>query len=394
MLTNRQIFLQNLAQTSDSPLALEIDHALGIEMFTPDHRRILDLISGISVSNLGHSQPEIIEAVRKQAGQHMHLMVYGEIIQAPQSELASALASLLPASLHCVYLVNSGSEAVEGALKIAKKYTGRRQIVAFRNAYHGSTHGALSIMGNEEYRNAFQPLLPEVLHLRFNDLQDLAQITEGTACVILEPVQAEAGVRIPSREYLKALRERCNETGALLIFDEIQTGMGRTGSMFYFEQTGVVPDILLLAKALGSGMPLGAFISSHPIMESITFNPPLGHITTFGGHPVCCAAALAGIRILLRDQIIASVESKGKLFEELLSTHPAIRQIRRSGLLLALELESFERVKQVIADCLEQGVLVDWFLFDSHSVRIAPPLIITEDQIREAAAILLKALGQ
>lgn len=393
MISNRQIFLQSLAQTSDSPLALEIEYANGIDMFTTDRKRIMDLISGISVSNLGHSHPEIVASVQQQAARHMHLMVYGELVQAPQTLLASLLTSLLPASLQSIYLVNSGSEAVEGALKIAKKFTGRAQIIAFHNAYHGSTHGALSVMGNETYRNAFQTLLPDVLHIAFNELNGLQQITEKTACVIIEPVQAEAGVRIPAKGYLQALRKRCTETGTLLIFDEIQTGMGRTGTMFNFEQQDAIPDILLLAKALGSGMPLGAFIASREIMETITFNPPLGHITTFGGHPVCCAAASKGIEILLRDQIIQSVESKGALFQSLLSGVTAVKEIRRSGLLMAIELESPEKVQQVIKNCLDQGLLLDWFLFDAKSIRIAPPLIISEEQIREAGEILVNVLS-
>ncbi len=392
-MSNREIFLKHLAQTSDGPLGIEIASARGLELITSDGKHILDLISGISVSNLGHSQPDIVSAVQEQAARHMHLMVYGELVQAPQSKLALLLSSLLPPSLQSIYLVNSGSEAVEGALKIAKKFTGRKQIVAFNNAYHGSTHGALSVMGNETYRNAFQTLLPHVIHLPFNEEKVLSQITSETACVIIEPVQAEAGVRIPADTYLPALRKRCDETGALLIFDEIQTGMGRTGTMFRFGQTGVVPDILLLAKALGSGMPLGAFISSPEIMQTVTFNPPLGHITTFGGHPVCCAAAVAGIEVMLRDQILEDVESKGALLQSLLIDVPAIQEIRRSGLLMAIELADFPKVQQTIHRCLERGVLIDWFLFDSKSIRLAPPLIITEQQIRAVAVVLRECLA-
>lgn len=389
MLNNRQIFLQSLAQTSDSPLALEIEYARGIEMFTPDKRRILDLISGISVSNLGHSHPEIVAAVQEQVAKHMHLMVYGELVQSPQSQLAALLTSLLPASLNSVYLVNSGSEAVEGALKIAKKYTGRTEIVAFDKAYHGSTHGALSVMGCGTYRNAYLPMLPGITHIDFDDLAELEKITERIACVIIEPIQGEAGVRIPSAGYLKALRKRCNETGSLLIFDEIQTGMGRTGTLFNFEQSGVIPDILLLAKALGCGMPLGAFIASREIMEVIMNKPPLGHITTFGGHPVCCAAACAGIRIMQREPIIQEVEKKGALFQSLLSKSSLFKEIRRAGLLMACEMESPEKVQHLIKYCLEHGLLLDWFLFDSESIRIAPPLIISEGEIEEACSIII-----
>ncbi len=390
MLSNRQIFLQSLAQTSDGPLALEIEYAKGVEMYTTDHRRILDLISGISVSNLGHSHPEIVAAVQDQAAKHMHLMVYGEIIQSPQTRLADLLTSLLPSSLNNVYLVNSGSEAVEGALKIAKKFTNRTEIVAFDKAYHGSTHGALSVMGCGTFRNAYLPLLPGISHIDFNEISALTHITEKTAAVIIEPVQAEAGVHIPSPGYLQALRQRCSETGALLIFDEIQTGMGRTGSMFNFEQSGVVPDILLLAKALGAGMPLGAFISSTEIMQVIMNNPALGHITTFGGHPVCCAAACAGIEILTRDAIVEQVEDKGALFQSLLSKSPLFKEIRRTGLLMACEMESPEKVQQLIKYCLEHGLLLDWFLFDSESIRIAPPLIISDEEIEEACSIILQ----
>lgn len=392
MQSNRELFLQNLAQTSDAPLALEIASARGIELFTPDGKRILDLISGISVSNLGHSRAEVVKAVQDQAALHMHLLVYGEIVQAPQSRLAGLLASVLPPSLQSIYLVNSGSEAVEGALKIAKKFTGRKQIIAFNNAYHGSTHGSLSVMGNATYREAFQTLLPHVLHLPFNDEQALSQITGETACVIIEPVQAEAGVRIPAPSYLPALRKRCTETGALLIVDEIQTGMGRTGTMFQFEQHGIVPDILLLAKALGSGMPLGAFISSAEIMGTITRNPALGHITTFGGHPVCCAAAVAGLEVMLSEDIVESVEPKGALLESLLKDLPAVREIRRSGLLMALELDGFPVVQQAITRGLEKGILIDWFLFDASAIRLAPPLVISEKEIHEAAGILRECL--
>jgi acetylornithine/N-succinyldiaminopimelate aminotransferase len=389
MLSNRQIFLQSLAQTSDAPLALEIESASGIELFTPEGRRILDLISGISVSNLGHSRPEIVSAVQQQAAKHMHLMVYGELVQSPQSQLAALLTAILPDTLNSIYLVNSGSEAVEGALKIAKKFTGRTEMVSFFHGYHGSTHGALSVMGCGVYRNAYLPLLPGVTHLAFDNPEELNEISEKTACVIIEPVQAEAGVRLPSSGYLKAVRKRCDETGALLIFDEIQTGMGRTGSMFYFEQSGVVPDILLLAKAFGSGMPLGAFIASKEIMEVIMNKPPLGHITTFGGHPVCCAAACAGIRIMQREPIIQDVEKKGALFQSLLSKSALFKEIRRAGLLLACEMESSEKVQHLINYCLEHGLLLDWFLFDSKSIRIAPPLIISNEEIEEACSIMV-----
>jgi acetylornithine/succinyldiaminopimelate/putrescine aminotransferase len=388
MLSTREIFLSSLAQTSAEPLLLEIESAHGLELYTPDGRVILDMISGISVSNLGHSHPHVVKAVQDQASRHMHLMVYGELIQSPQTALAAKLCSLLPPSLNNIYFVNSGSEAVEGALKIARKYTGRQKMVAFNNAYHGSTMGALSMMGCEAYRDAFQPLLPGVNHLEFMSPVDLDQITEETACVLVEPVQGEAGIRIPDAAYLQALRKRCNETGSLLIFDEIQTGLGRTGTMFRFEQTGVVPDIILLAKALGAGMPLGAFIAGREIMHVIMDKPILGHITTFGGHPVSCAAALAGLEVMESENIIKQTEAKGSLFEELLSQLNGIKEIRRAGLMMALDFGNAEKVQRIIRRCLDKGILLDWFLFDPQSVRIAPPLVISEEQIRKCCAVI------
>jgi acetylornithine/succinyldiaminopimelate/putrescine aminotransferase len=392
MLTNRQLFLNNLAQTSDSPLALEITKAEGIYIYDILGKQYIDLISGISVSNTGHRHPEVIKAIKDQLDKYLHLMVYGEYIQSPQVKLASRLASLLPEKLNNCYFVNSGSEAVEGALKLAKRYTGREKIVAFVNAYHGSTHGSLSVIGREDYQKPFGPLLPGVTHTGFNSIDELNVITDKTACVIIEPVQGEAGIIPGTKEFLTALRDRCNETGALLIFDEIQTGMGRTGQMFFFEKYRIVPDILLLAKGLGGGMPIGAFISSREIMQTLTFNPVLGHITTFGGHPVSCAAALANIEVIVNEKLIESVESKSKLFIELLSKGKSISQIRSSGLMIALQLDNFAHVKRVIDRCIENGVIIDWFLFNDSSIRIAPPLTINEDQIKEACRIILEAL--
>jgi acetylornithine/succinyldiaminopimelate/putrescine aminotransferase len=394
MLTNRQLFLTNLAQTSDSPLALEITKAEGIYLYDILGKKYMDLISGISVSNTGHRHPAIVKAIKDQTDSYLHLMVYGEYIQSPQVKLAGALAALLPEKLNNCYFVNSGSEAVEGALKLAKRYTGRKRIVAFNHAYHGSTHGALSVIGDESYQTPFGPLLPGIDHIEFNSIEGLKSITSETACVLIEPVQGEAGIMVGTPEFLLALRNRCNETGALLIFDEIQTGMGRTGTMFAFEKYNIVPDILLLAKGLGGGMPLGAFISSHEIMQTLTVNPVLGHITTFGGHPVSCAAALANIEVIRNEKLVESVETKSKLFIELLSKNPAISHIRSAGLMIALQLDNYTHVKRVIDRCIADGVILDWFLFNDSSIRIAPPLNITEEQIKQACKIIIESLSE
>ncbi|HOP05271.1 MAG TPA: aspartate aminotransferase family protein [Tenuifilaceae bacterium] len=392
MTENKDLFLRFLAQTSDSPLQLEIEKAEGVYLFGAKGKRYIDLISGISVSNVGHSHPRVVDAISQQAARYMHLMVYGEYIQYPQVRLASRMAEILPSNLSNSYFVNSGSEAVEGALKLAKRYTGRSQIVAFKNAYHGGTHGALSVMGNEEQKRAFRPLLPDIHNVEFNDFDEIQSITEKTACVIVEPVQAEAGVRVPKVGFLDALRKRCTEVGALLIFDEIQTGMGRTGEMFAFQKYKVVPDVLLLAKAFGGGMPLGAFISSKDIMSCLTKNPILGHITTFGGHPVSCAASLAAMDILQEEALVQQVQNKEVLFKEKLAKHPAVREFRSSGLIMALELGSFELVEKTIKSCLQQGVITDWFLFCNTAVRIAPPLVISEEEIDLACEAILSAL--
>jgi acetylornithine/N-succinyldiaminopimelate aminotransferase len=387
----RQLFLNHNAQTTRFPLLLEFESAKGVYLYDKDGKPYLDLISGIGVSNLGHSHPRIVKAVKDQAEKYMHLMVYGEYVQAPQVKFAEKLASLLPPQLQSTYFVNSGAEAVEGALKLAKRYTGRSEIIAFKNSYHGSTHGALSVMGNEEYKQAYRPLLPGVTFIDFNDLTRLEQITTKTACVIIETLQGEAGVRVPDAAYMRALRQRCTETGTLLILDEIQVAFGRTGKLFAFEHFDIAPDILLLAKALGGGMPIGAFVSSNQIMSALSENPILGHITTFGGHPVCCAAGLAALETLLDESLMAQVAEKEALFRQLL-IHPAIREVRGKGLLLAAELESFDLNKKVIDRCIENGVIVDWFLHCSNSMRIAPPLIITHQEIAKACSIILEAL--
>ena len=391
MLNERQLFFQHLAQTSDLPLALEIEKAKGIYLYSKSGKKYFDLISGISVSNLGHCHPRIISAVKKQIEKYSHLMVYGEFVQSPQVKLAQKLSLLLPKNLNASYFTNSGAEATEGALKLAKRFTGRTEIISCKNAYHGSTHGALSVMGNEILKNKFRPLLPDVRFIEFNNEKQLSQISEKTSCIIIEAVQGEAGVIIPEKNYLKQLRKQCDRTGTLLIFDEAQTAFGRTGTMFAFEQFGVVPDILLFAKAFGGGMPLGAFISSKKIMDSLKNNPALGHITTFGGHPVCCAAALAAIDVLLEQKLILHVKQKEKLFRKLLK-HPAIKEIRSIGLMIAIEFASAEVNHKIIRKCLENGVIADWFLFCDNSMRIAPPLIISEKEIQTACEIILKSM--
>jgi len=392
MLTSRQVFFNHVAQTSETPLALEIEKAEGIYLYEAGGKKYIDLISGISVSNIGHRHPKVIAAVKEQLDKYMHLMVYGEYVQSPQTMLAKALSGHLPAQLSSVYFVNSGTEAIEGAMKLSKRCTGRSEIISFKNAYHGSTQGSLSIMGSEEFKNAYRPLLPDTKLLHFNSPEDLDRVTERTACVIVETIQGEAGAIVPENDFLMKLRRRCTEVGALLVADEIQCGFGRTGSLFAFEQYGFIPDILCLAKGMGGGMPIGAFISSKEIMDSFTNNPVLGHITTFGGHPVCCAAALATLQVLIDDKLAESVAAKEELFRSLLK-HPLIRSVKGKGLLLALEFESYEQNKRIIDKCIAAGVITDWFLFNSHSMRIAPPLTITEDEIRFACGIILESIS-
>ncbi|MEA2106638.1 MAG: aspartate aminotransferase family protein [Bacteroidota bacterium] len=393
MISQRQLFLQHVGQTSDFPLQLEIEHAEGIYMYSPDGKSYIDLISGVSVSNVGHLHPNVVNAVQNQAGKFMHLMVYGEYIQSPQVEYAKLLTDLLPENLSSVYFVNSGSEAIEGALKLAKRYTGRTEIVAFNNGYHGSSHGSLSVMGNEEFKNAFRPLLPDIRFLDFNDEESLEQITDKSACVLIEPIQGEGGIRVPENNFLQKLRKKCDETGTLLIFDEIQTGFGRTGSLFALQEFDVFPDIMTIAKGMGGGMPIGAFVSSNEIMSAFKTNPILGHITTFGGHPVSCAAAVASLKTIVDEKLCQKVKQKGQLFRELL-VHPEIKEIRGVGLFMAVELKNFGQVKKVIDIAVSKGLVTDWFLFHDSAFRIAPPLIITEKQIKEACNILLEAIDE
>lgn len=391
MLSNRQLFLRHLAQTSDAPLQLEIEKAEGVYLFGTAGKTYLDLISGISVSSLGHGNKAVIQAIREQSEKYMHLMVYGELVQSPQVALATRLTELLPAPLDSVYLVNSGSEAVEGAMKLARRSTGRKKFIAMRDAYHGNTQGAMSLMSDATYHKAFGPLIEPVSYIRFNHPEDLIEIDEETAAVFIEPVQGEAGYLPADIEFLHALRERCTETGALLVMDEIQSGMGRTGKLFAFEHDGVEPDILLLAKAFGAGMPLGAFISSKQTMSCLTHDPVLGHITTFGGHPVSCAAALSGLNFLLDSTLLKQIPHKEWLFRNLLK-HPKIKSISGRGLMLAVEFSSFEENKGYIDACIEKGLLTDWFLFAPNKMRISPPLIINEQEIEKACEIILEVL--
>ncbi|WP_020603086.1 aspartate aminotransferase family protein [Spirosoma spitsbergense] len=400
-MTDRQLFLQHIAQTSDFPLGLEIERAEGVFIFGQDGKSYMDLISGIGVSNVGHRHPHVLRAIQNQLDKYLHLMVYGEYVQTPQTQLAHALTQTLPDTLNTVYFTNSGTEAVEGAMKLAKRYTGRLEIISCFKAYHGSSQGALSLSGDENFKRNYRPLLPGIRHIQHGNPTHIEQITHQTAAVVMEVIAAEAGVRVPDAAYLQAVRQRCTDVGALLIFDEIQTGFGRTGTFWAFEGFGAVPDILLCAKGMGGGMPIGAFISSADIMQVFRNNPILGHITTFGGHPVSCAASLAtlqviqgqsaGARSVDTGKLYEQAEAKGQLFRQLL-VHPAIKAIRGKGLMLAVEFDSFAVLKPIIDRAILKGIITDWFLFCDNSMRIAPPLIITEAQIREACAVILEAI--
>jgi acetylornithine/succinyldiaminopimelate/putrescine aminotransferase len=350
------------------------------------------MIAGVAVNNIGHNHPKVVTAIKAQLDRHMHVMVYGEFIQEAQLNFAKRLTSLLPDSLNSVYTVNSGTEANEAALKLAKRVTGRSELISFRGAYHGSTHGSLSVSGNETKKEAFRPLLPDVRFLTFNDIDSLQHITETTAGVIVETVQGDAGVRVPSQAFMTAIRNRCTEVGALLIFDEIQCGIGRTGKLFAFEHFDVVPDVLTLGKALGGGMPIGALVSSQKLLDQFTFNPMLGHITTFGGHPVICAAADACLQVMETEIDFAEVERLGALLESLLEVEPEITEIRRIGMMFAFDMELFERVEKVVKRCLEKGLISFWFLSHPDSFRLSPPLNISEEEIREAAKVIGEAI--
>jgi acetylornithine/succinyldiaminopimelate/putrescine aminotransferase len=389
-MTQREFFLRHVAQTSPAPLALEPVKAEGCLLYDAAGKEYIDLIGGISVANVGHRHPRVVEAIKKQSDAYLHVMVYGEFVESPQVQYAQLLTDHLPATLNSVYFTNSGTEAVEGAMKLAKRVTNRTQIIACKNSYHGSTHGALSIMGDEYWRNAYRPLLPDVLHLDYNSFESLIEISTQTACVVVETVQAEAGINVPSVEWMRALRQKCTDTGTLLILDEIQAGFGRTGKIWGFEHFDMAPDVLLLGKALGGGMPLGAFIADKKLMDAFTENPVLGHITTFGGHPVCCAAGMAAMKALLEERMTESVKEKEELFITLLN-HPSIKVIRSFGLWMALEFDSFETNKKVINACIANGVLTDCFLFAPNCLRISPPLIITEGDIQKACGIILQS---
>ena len=387
----RDLYIQHVAQTSEIPLLLEIDRAEGMYIYATDGKKYLDLNSGISVSSLGHRHPKVIEAVKDQLDRHLHTMVYGEHIHSPQVKFASLLSETLSNGLDSVYYLNGGSEAVEAALKLARKHTGRYKIVACSNAYHGSTMASESLRSDDEFTRNFAPGIPGIYHIDFNNEDHLKEIDSDTACVILEPVQAEAGVTPPKDDYLKKVREKCTEVGALMILDEIQTGFGRTGYIFAHKKYDIVPDIMLIGKSMGGGMPISAFVAPKEIMMSFAKKPMLGHITTFGGHPVCVAAAHASLKAILDEKIYEDVLRKERLFHKLLQ-HSIIKEVRSSGLMMAVELKRRKYLKHVVNHTIENGALIDYFLFNSKSFRLAPPLIISDEQIEEACRILLNAM--
>ncbi len=390
---NKTLFLRHIAQTSSAPIGIEMVKASGIHIWDTDGKKYIDLISGFSVCNIGHSHPEVVKAVKEQAEAYMHLIVYGEFIESPQTQYARLLTDHLPASLDCVYFTNSGAEATEGAMKLAKRITNRSKIIACNQAYHGSTQGALSVMGSEYWRNAFRPLLPGISHLDYNSEKLIHEIDNSVACVIIETVQAESGITAPDPAWLKAVRKKCDDHCVLLVFDEIQAGFGRTGSLWAFEQYEEVPDILLLGKALGGGMPLGAFISSRKMMQALTHDPVLGHITTFGGHPVSCAAGKTALEVLLKEEWIASVHAKEKILWEKL-VHPAIVSRKGKGLWMSLQFETDERCRQVVHQCIRNGLITDWFLFAPDRLRIAPPLIITGTELVSVCDMILQSIDE
>ncbi len=393
MLSLKQLFLLNTAQTSNFPRLLEIDFAEGMYLYDKNRKAYMDLVSGFAVSNIGHRHPKVVKAIKDQVDKYLHLTVYGEYIQAPQVKFAQKLSTVLPNKLSAVYFTNSGTEATEGALKLAKKFTGRSAIIACKNSYHGSTHGALSVMGNEFYKQAYRPLLPDIKFIEFNNPDHIHNITKKTAAVIIEAIQGEAGVQVPDNSYMQQLRKKCDEEGCLLIFDEIQTGFGRTGKLFAFEHFNIIPDILLLAKGMGGGMPIGAFIADFEIMGALKDNPILGHITTFGGHPVSCASGLATLETLLEEKLMDDVPKKELLFRKLL-VHPQIKEVRGKGLMLSIQLSSFKQVEWVSKICIDEGIIIDWFLHCDTAMRIAPPLIIKEEEIVKACNVILTALSK
>lgn len=392
-MNERQIFQTHIAPTSSAALGLQISRAEGIYLYDENGKEIIDLISGISVSNLGHCCAEITEAIQKQSALYAHIMVYGETVQSPQTRLAQLLCNQLHPSLNCIFYTNSGTEATEGAMKLAKKVTGRTRFISCKNAYHGSTQGALSILGSEYFKRNYRPLLPDCVNITYGEEADLTHICEDTAAVVIEPVQAESGVQIATTSYFEKLRKRCSDTGTLLIFDEIQTGFGRTGSLFRHQYLNIIPDIMLLGKAFGAGLPLGGFIADRKLMHAFTENPVLGNINTFGGNAICCAAAFAGLQTLLENDYIQRVNEKSNLFQTLLQ-HPAIKSFRSAGLLISIELLDFDFNLKVTQKCLEKGVFTDWFLFAPQCLRIAPPLIINFDEIKKACNIILESIEE
>lgn len=392
--TRQHIFLTAQAQTNPWPYLIDVDRAEGVYIWDKTGKKFMDMIAGVAVNNIGHRHPAVVEAIKKQVDQYLHVMVYGEYIQDAQLRLAENLQAILPPSLNCSYIVNSGTEANEGAIKLAKRVTGRHEIVSCKGAYHGSTHGSMSISANETKKAPFRPLLPGVKFIVFNDPSTFDRITENTAAVIIEPIQGDAGVRIPADNFLQKLRKRCTEVGALLIFDEVQTGFGRTGTLFAFERFNVIPDVLTLGKAMGGGMPIGAFIASYEMMQTLIHDPVLGHITTFGGHPVVCAAADACISVLRNENWIEQVNSKGEFLEKMLITDPEIFEIRRAGLMFAIDMESFERVKKVVDRCLDKGLIGFWFLSCPYSFRLSPPISITLEELTLAGKIILEAIHE
>lgn len=398
MITHRELFLKNVAQTSDFPLALEIERAEGVYMYGKDGKQFMDLISGIGVSNVGHRHPRVVQAIHDQVDKYLHLMVYGEYVQTPQVLLAEALVKTIDQknancpTLDNVYFTNSGTEAVEGAMKLAKRYTGRQEIISCINAYHGATQGALSLSGSENFKRNYRPLLPMIKQIRHGNFEDIQQISCKTAAVFIEIIGGEAGVRVPDAQYFVELRKQCDLTGTLLVIDEIQTGFGRTGTFWAFEQFGFYPDILLCAKGMGGGMPIGAFMANSEVMGVFKNNPILGHITTFGGHPVSAAASLATLQVILEENLLKNVKYKAQIFKDLL-IHPKIREVRNQGLMMAVEFEDFETLKPIIDRAIKKGIITDWFLFCDNSMRIAPPLIIADEEIKEACRIILESIA-
>lgn len=389
-----QLYFRHLAQLADESPAIAFSHGKGSLLYDIDGKEYIDFVSGISVSSFGHNNPKIINAAKTQLDKHLHIMVFGEQILSPQVLLAKKISDCLPVSLSNVYFTNSGTEAIEAAMKLAKRFTGKTKIIATKNAYHGSTQGALSIMGNEFFKQAFRPLLPDIEFIEFNNLIDIEKIDDKTACVILEPIQSESGYNPASLEFLKSLRKKCDETSTLLIFDEVQSGMGRTAKLFAFEHYNVIPDVLVLAKALGAGFPLGAFISSKEIMSSLSFDPPLGHITTFGGHPLSCAASLAAFEILDETNFLTNVQYKSDLIVKILKSRIADISISGKGLMLAIHFERAEICQKIIKSCQNKGLLTDWFLFSDSSLRMAPPLTITEDEIIKSCEIIVSSINE